>query len=160
MALAAVGKRFAGWEGVRTRLKRTLTFARSALAGGAATVTDLIVLAVLVGVFEASPRLANVPALVAGAAVQFVGNRHFAFRASSGSVRQQLAWFALTELVTLTLNGVLYDLVASRVALTAATALLLRLALSSLVFVSWSYPVWRRVFRATAPTSDALRADL
>ena len=55
---------------------------RSFLAGAAATVVDLAVLAFLVSVLGFDPRHANVPALVAGGIVNFLGNRHFAFRAA------------------------------------------------------------------------------
>ncbi|AKU97057.1 hypothetical protein AKJ09_03721 [Labilithrix luteola] len=44
-----------------------LRFLRATLAGGAATLADLLVLAVLVSGFGLSARIANVPALLAGA---------------------------------------------------------------------------------------------
>ena len=53
------------------------------------------------------------PALLAGAVVQFAGNRHFAFKAASRSLRRQAVLFALTEAVALTLNAFLYHAVAS-----------------------------------------------
>jgi putative flippase GtrA len=106
-----------------------------------------------------SARIANVPALLAGATVQFIGNRHFAFRARNGSLRRQLFWFCVVELVTLLLNGVIYDFVASRVTLGTGAAVALRAVVSCAVFLGWSYPLWKRVFRVApgaqcAPTSN------
>lgn len=122
------------------------TALRSALAGGIATLGDLAVIAVAVGVFGVSPRVANVPALLLGATVQFFGNRHFAFEATAGSVERQAVLFALTEVVALTLNGLGYDLLARHVALDTVGALVARLGLGFFVFVLWSQPIWRRVF--------------
>ncbi|MBI4955345.1 MAG: GtrA family protein [Myxococcales bacterium] len=136
---------------LRRLARRGARFARSALAGAAATLTDLGVLAVLVGLFGVGARVANVPALLAGAVVQFVGNRHFAFRARHGSLRRQLFWFCLVELVTLGLNGLVYDFGAARLPLGAGGAVALRAVVSATVFLGWSYPMWKRVFRTPAP---------
>lgn len=125
-------------------------FVRSAATGGLATAADLAVIALAVGVLGAPARAANLPALFVGAAVQFLGNRYFAFRAAAGSVRRQVALFAATEAVALGLNALLYDLVARSFALGTGGAVIARAITSNLVFVAWSYPVWRRVFRAPA----------
>jgi putative flippase GtrA len=127
--------------------QRLLTFARSALAGGAATLVDLGVIAVAVGLFHVSPRAANVPALLAGAVVQFFGNRCFAFRASAGSLRRQATLFLLAEAITLGLNGALYHAVVTHVTLGTVGAVLVRAVVTNAVFVLWSYPVWRRIFQ-------------
>ena len=137
-------------------LARLATFARSALTGGAATVVDLGVIAFAVGVLHAPAAAANVPALLAGAVVQFVGNRHFAFRAGGGDMRRQAVLFALTEAVTMLLNGVLYHLVATRVALGPAGAVVARAVTTNLVFLLWSYPVWSRIFRPALPARASL----
>jgi putative flippase GtrA len=134
-------------------LARLATFLRSALAGGAATLVDLAVIAFAVGVLHAPAAAANVPALAAGAAVQFLGNRHFAFRAEGGDVRRQLLFFALAEAVTLLLNGALYHLVATRFALGPMGAVIARAITTNLVFLCWSYPVWSRIFRAPRPAA-------
>lgn len=123
------------------------TLLRSTLAGGAATAVDLLVLFVCIHALGWSPRVASVPALLAGGFVNFHGNRHFAFRATSGRVERQAVLFILSELVTLTLNGVLYDLAVRTLHPTTAAALVLRLVTQNIVFLAWSYPVWRRVFR-------------
>lgn len=137
-----------------SRRERWIRFLRATLAGAAATLTDLLVLAVLVSGLGVSARVANVPALVAGGTVNFLGNRHFAFRATEGSVVRQAVLYALVELVALGLNGVLYDQTARALALHAAPSwsyLAVRLVTSNLVFVFWSYPLWRGVFRSPAP---------
>ena len=122
---------------------------RAFLAGAAATLADLAVLTALVSALGLAPRVANVPALIVGGVVNFLGNRHFAFRASSGSLPRQAALYTLVELVALALNGVLFD-VAMR-ALPGHGAgpvyLLVRLVTSHIVFLLWSYPLWRLVFR-------------
>lgn len=128
-------------------LARLATFARSALTGGAATLVDLGVVAFAVGILRVPAAAANVPALLAGAVVQFVGNRRFAFRAQGGDVRRQAALFALSEAVTLLLNGLLYHLVATHFTLGTASAVVARAVTTNLVFVLWSYPVWSRIFQ-------------
>jgi putative flippase GtrA len=134
---------------------RFATFARSALTGGAATLADLAVIALATGVLHASPKAANVPALLVGAVVQFFGNKHFAFRARGGDLRRQAALFVATEAVALVLNAALYHAVASFVPLVPATAVLARALTTNLVFLLWSYPVWKRVFAAPAPSATA-----
>ncbi len=126
-------------------LARLGTFLRSAIAGGAATLVDLGVLAFAVGVLHVTPTAANAPAAVAGAVVQFFGNRSFAFK-SKGPLAQQASLFAAAELVTIALNLMLFQLVATHAPLGVGGALLARVVTTNLVFVLWSYPVWRRVF--------------
>jgi putative flippase GtrA len=136
-------------------LARFTTFARSALTGGAATLADLAVIALATGVLHASPKVANVPALLVGAVVQFFGNKHFAFRARGGDLRRQAALFVATEAVALMLNAALYHGVASLVPLVPTTAVLARAVTTNLVFLLWSYPVWKRVFAAPSPPAAA-----
>ncbi len=135
---------------VREAPARLATFVRSALAGGAATLADLVVLGVAVGVLHVTPRVANLPALLVGAAVQFLGNRHFAFRAGKGPLGRQALLFALGEAIALVLNAALYDGVARLVPLSAAGAVMARAVTTNVVFLAWSYPVFKRVFRAPA----------
>jgi putative flippase GtrA len=140
-----------------SRTARLATFARSALTGGAATLVDLAVIAFAVGLLHLAPAVANVPALLAGAVVQFFGNRHFAFRGGSGGLARQAGLFAITEAVTMLLNGVLYHLIVTHVTLGTAGAVLVRAVTTNLVFVLWSYPVWKRIFQPAAGTT--LRVD-
>lgn len=127
-----------------------LRFLRATLAGAAATLTDLAVLALLVSCLGVAPRVANVPALVAGGIVNFLGNRHFAFRAAHGSLAKQAVGYGVVELVALALNGVLFDLVMRALHDPPGWYALVRLATSNVVFLAWSYPLWRIVFRTHA----------
>jgi putative flippase GtrA len=127
-----------------------LRLVRAGLAGAAATIVDLAVLALLVSVFGVSPRVASLPALVLGGVANFVGNRHFAFRAASGSVVRQALLYCAVEAVALGLNGLLYDFVLRTYPSTAHAYVWIRLATSHLVFLCWSYPLWNRVFVGTA----------
>lgn len=129
---------------------RAATFLRSLLTGAMATLADMAVIGLAIGVFGLTAKQANLPALLIGAGVQFVGNRQFAFRgARAGSLRKQAALFAATEVVGLTLNWVLYFAAASAFHLNVATAVIARAITTNLVFLGWSYPVWTRVFRGT-----------
>jgi putative flippase GtrA len=138
---------------VRSFPDRIATFARSALTGGAATLVDLAVVAFVVGALHASPAAANVPALLAGALVQFFGNRHFAFRARTGNVGRQAVLFAASEAVTMALNAALYHAVVTHVALGTVGAVVARAITTNLVFLGWSYPVWKRVFQPAPAAS-------
>ena len=128
-------------------MTRLLELGRAGLAGGAATLSDLAVLALLVSALHVDARIANVPALLVGGVVNFVGNRHFAFRAARGSLARQAALYTLVEVVALALNGVLYDASIALVPGARGAYWLVRLATSHVVFLCWSYPLWRRVFR-------------
>ena len=129
------------------------TLLRSTLAGGAATLADLVVLFLGVTLFGLSARVASLPALLAGGVVNFFGNRHFAFRATSGSLKRQAILYAITEAVALALNGLLFDGAVRLIHPSTTGAMLLRLVTTNVVFVAFSYPVWRRVFRPAVATS-------
>lgn len=128
-----------------------LRFLRALVAGGAATAVDLATLALLVSVLDLDPRVANVPALMAGGAVQFLANRRFVFRAQGGGLARQAALFVVVETVALALNGVLYDAAMRLVPPQPGLYALVRLATSNVVFLAWSYPLWRFVFRTPTP---------
>ena len=122
------------------------TLVRSLLAGGAATLADLITLAVLLA-FGVPARVASLPALLVGGVVNFHGNRSFAFRATSGSLRRQLLLYVVTEAIALALNGILYDVAIRALRPGHVGELAARLVTQNLVFVCFSYPLWRRVVR-------------
>lgn len=124
-----------------------LRLLRAALAGSAATLVDIAVLALLVSLFHLDPRAANVPALVAGGIVSFVGNRHFVFRATKGSIVKQAVLFAFVEIVALALNGVLFDGAMRALAAHASFYVPIRLVTTNLVFLFFSFPLWHLVFR-------------
>jgi putative flippase GtrA len=116
-----------------------LRILRAFLAGAAATLADIAVLAVLV-------------ALVVGGVVNFLGNRHFAFRASSGSLAKQAALYTIVELAALAANGILFDVGMRLLPVNLAWAYVpVRLVTSHVVFLLWSYPLWRLVFRVPRP---------
>jgi len=121
---------------------------RALLAGGAATLGDVAVLAVLVSLLGVAPRVASIPALVVGGVVNFLGNRHFAFRAAQGSLARQAVYYTIVELAALAANGVLFDVVMRLLPAHLAWAYVpVRLVTSHVVFLAWSYPLWRLVFR-------------
>ena len=129
-------------------LRDPLRILRALLAGGAATLADIAVLALLVSVVGLAPRVASIPALVIGGVVNFLGNRHFAFRASHGSLAKQAVLYAIVEIAALAANGVLFDVVMRLLPPGLAWAYVpVRLATSHIVFLAWSYPPWRLVFR-------------
>ncbi len=120
---------------------------------------DVVTLAVLVTGFHVGARLASLPALVAGGVANFVANRHFAFRARQGSLARQAVLYTLVEVIALALNGALYDTVLRTWPGVVHEYWLVRLATSHLVFLLWSYPLWRRVFAAKAAERPATSAS-
>src|SRR5690349_7656511 len=68
---------------------RLLELLRAGAAGIAATLVDLATLAALVSALHWNARAASIPALLAGGVANFLGNRHFAFRAARGSLARQ-----------------------------------------------------------------------
>jgi putative flippase GtrA len=140
--------------GRRPWLARSLELLRAGLAGAVATAADEATLVLLVAAFHVDPRAANAPALVVGGVANFVGNRRFAFRdGRHESVAAQAAGYAIVELVALALNGLLFDRALTLFGPHAPPYWAVRLATSHLVFLVWSYPLWRRVFAPrTVPT--------
>ncbi len=128
------------------------TFLRSLLVGAAATVADLVALTALVELAGLSPALANVPALGVGVLIQYFGNKYLAFRDRSRDHLRQGAAFALVEVGTLALNALAFHALVTALALPYGLA---RVVGSALVYVGFSYPLWRRVFRPTRPWSRA-----
>lgn len=133
-------------------LKRLALLGRSMLAGGAATIVDLGTLFLLVDVLGIAPRVASVPALLLAGSVMFFGNRRFAFRATSSDPVRQLVRFAGVQAVTLALNAVLFDLAMSAVG-ARAPYWAVRLLVSNAVFLTWSFPMFRRVFAAAGASA-------
>jgi len=129
------------WSGFRPDGLRR--FVASLGVGGAATLVDLLALTLLVELVGLSPDRANVPALLVGAAVQFIGCRHLVFRAGDGQLSRQVLGFAGVEIATLALNGLLFH---ALLVLTPLPYPVIRLIGTFLVFVSFSYPMWHIVF--------------
>jgi putative flippase GtrA len=140
------------------RWRKVKQLLRAGAAGIAATGSDLAALALLVSVLHVDARVANVPALVVGGIVNFLGNRHFAFRAKAGHLGKQAVGYTAVELVALAMNGFLYESVLRAAPQTAHLYWLVRLVTSHVVFLMWSYPMWRLVFRVpreASPLRDA-----
>jgi len=124
---------------------------RAILAGGAATLVDLAVLFVLVSGLGLAPRIANVPSLLVGAMVGFFANRHFVFRAREGSLPRQAVLYVIVEVLSLVLNAILFDLALRLLHHHPTLYLPARLVTSHVVFLAFSYPLWRFVFRVPRP---------
>jgi putative flippase GtrA len=124
---------------------------RAGAAGIVATAVDLLILTVLVSGFHVDARLASIPALIGGGIANFIGNRHFAFRASEGSLVRQAALYTLVEVLGLGYGGLLYDAALRLVPAARPLYWAVRLVTSHIVFLTWSYPLWRRVFATHEP---------
>jgi len=124
-------------------LESALRLGRSAIVGLAATFVDILVLAMLVELAGLPPTVANIPALLAGAVVQFLGLRHAVFRSSGSALPRQLAGFLVAETGTLALNGIAFHLLMT---FTPVPYALARPLGTFLVFLGFSYPVWHLVF--------------
>jgi putative flippase GtrA len=135
--------------------KGILQLVRAFLAGGAATIVDLAVLTLLVSGLHLDARIASIPALIAGGIVSFFANRHWVFQAREGSLPVQAALYVLVEIIALVLNGILYDGGMRTPLLHAHPAWYapLRLVTSHIVFIVWSFPLWRFVFRVKPRTA-------
>lgn len=112
-----------------------------------ATIVDVFLLLCLVELGGVAPALANVPALLGGLAVQFVGNKYWAFDDQSESLLRQGAAFAVIEVGAVALNAAGFHLL---IAATTVPYPLARLLTSALVYGLFSYPLWHLVFRPGA----------
>lgn len=130
--------------GKPTFLRAAWLVVRSAGVGVLATATDLAVLALLVSGFGVSPRIASVPALALGIAVQFVGNKLFAFNDRSRAWLRQGAQFLGVETLGFVANLVLFDLAMTRTPLPYLPA---RLLTTNVVYFCICLPLWSLIFR-------------
>lgn len=119
-------------------------FIRSALVGLVATAGDLGTLAFLVHVVGLTPVQANVPGLLVGVTIQYVGNKYVAFGDSSKDHVRQGGLFLLVEAGTLILNSVGFHLLVTQ---TAIPYLLARLLVTLVVYCGFSFPLWGRIFK-------------
>ncbi len=130
-------------------VNRTVVFVKSLLAGGAATLTDFGVYLVLTKVLLASPHPSTFVALIAGATVNFVGNRRFAFHAHHGNLTRQAQRYIVVTLVVVGLNGLLFHLALQT--LPSWPDWLLRFIIGNLVYLCFTYPMFRRIFHVHTP---------
>ena len=122
---------------------RALRFARAIVVGTAATVADVAVLTIAIRVFSLAPELARGPALMAGAAVQFFGNRRYTFRAERGSLARHARLFFVFEASAYVANLVLYRSLVHWI--TVVPPELVSFLGTFVIFVAYSYPVRRLV---------------
>lgn len=134
----------------RRLLHRLAVLVRSLGVGVLATATDLGVLALLVSGFGLAPRVASVPALVLGIAIQFFGNKLLAFDDRRPQWLRQGAQFMAVEALGFVLNLVLFDRV---MALTRLPYLPVRLATTSLVYFCVCLPLWSLIFKPSRQES-------
>jgi putative flippase GtrA len=124
-------------------LTRTLRFGRALVVGSGATLVDFSIFTTCVRAIDVAPVHARLPALVAGACVQFVGNRGFPYRAQAGRLSRQLKLFVVAELVTLGLNWSVFQLLIRRIH--ALPPELVSFLGAGLVFLAFAYPVRKLV---------------
>lgn len=123
----------------------TARFLRSLAVGVIATLADVAVLHLFVRFGGLAPTVANVPSLLVGIALQFLGNKYWAFADGSRRVLRQSALFALVEAGTLVLNAAAFH---ALVAWASVPYLAARPLGSFAVYALFSYPLWARVFSA------------
>lgn len=128
---------------------RALRFVRACIVGSGATIVDFSVLTSLIRVLGVAPSWARVPALLAGASVQFFGNRTFTFRAQRGSLSRQARLFLVFEIATLGLNWTVFHVLVPRVTVLPAEAV--SLLGTFLVFIGFAYPMRKLVIFRLRP---------
>lgn len=130
-----------------------LTLLRSGLVGVAATVADMGSLALLVEWVGWRATWANVPALGLGVVIQFFGNQRFAFRDRSGGTLRKGGLFLLVEAGAFVLGAGAFHVLVTAASLPYLAA---RAAGSGAVYLGWSYPFWRLIFRPAAAAEGGL----
>lgn len=98
----------------RRLLQRLWILVRSSCVGLVATATDLATLCLLVYGFGLDDQIANIPSLIPGLVVMFIGNKYFAFEDRSRAILRQGSMFLVIELVAFGLNALLYFLIRTR----------------------------------------------
>lgn len=122
---------------------RALRFGRALVVGSGATLVDFSIFSTCVRAIDVAPTHARLPALLAGACVQFVGSRGYTFRARAGKLSRQLKLFLAAEAITLGLNWSIFQLLIRRIH--GLPPELVSFLGTGLVFVIFAYPVRRLV---------------
>lgn len=122
---------------------RLWRFVRALIVGSGATLVDFSLFSTCIRVIGMTPIAARLPALCAGASVQFFGNRRFTFRAQSGSLSRQARYFVVAELITLGLNYSVFRWLVPRVP--SLPPELVSFAGTFVVFIAFAYPVRKLV---------------
>ena len=137
---------------------RIYRFGRALVVGSGATLVDFSIFSTCVRAIDLAPSHARLPALLAGACVQFVGNRGFTFRAQAGRLSRQIKLFVAAEAVTLALNWSVFQLLLRHVH--GVPPELVSFLGTGLVFVAFAYPMRRWVIfklPSELPRHDAPR---
>src|SRR5438046_675163 len=85
-------------ESLATRFFR---FVRALIVGSGATIVDFSVLTPCIRVFGRAPTIFRLPAVLAGASVQFFGSRTSTFRASAARIGGHAKLFLCADATTL-----------------------------------------------------------
>lgn len=117
---------------------------KSCLVGLVATAGDLGLLNLLVRVCGLSPQAANIPSLMVGSTIQFLGNRTFVFQATGHDLGKHALRFFSVEATAFCLNALFYHLM---VTFTSIPFTYARMLSSFILFLGFSFPLWTRVFR-------------
>lgn len=134
-------------------MERAFRFGRALMVGSAATLVDFTVLSTSIRLANVAPTSARLPALLAGACVQFFGNRTFTFRAQRGSLSRQARLFLVAEVAALAMNWTLFRVFAPRA--TAIPPELVSFAGTFVVFVCFAYPMRKLIiFRLPKESGD------
>lgn len=130
---------------------------KSSLVGIIATIVDVSLLMLCLRVLGLDPYVAKSIALAGGVSTQFIGNRRFAFQATTGRLRRQLQWFIVVEAIAFVATVLVFRglLALGRYMHIPLADLGANLLSGSIVYFGFSYPLWKRVFRLT-PEEQAL----
>jgi putative flippase GtrA len=116
-----------------------LKIIRTAMVGLLASAGSLGVLTILIQVCHLPPTEANIPSLATGTAIQFLGNRYFAFRSTQNSAVFQLLGFLVSEAIAFGMNVYLFNFLVESL---GAHFLVARLLGTFIVFILFSFPTW------------------
>ncbi len=120
-----------------------IRFTKTVMVGAIATLADLACLIALVELVGTSKDQANIFSLILGATVQFLGNRHVVFKSTHKRALPQILKFVVAEAATLSLNALGFHLM---LIYTPIPYPIIRPVVTFIVFIGFSYPVWRKVF--------------
>lgn len=127
------------------------TILKSTGVGAIASVVDFTILAALVSGLGFSARFASPFALSAGLALQFVGNKLFAFEDLRARWARQAAAFVLIEAFAFCANLALFDVAVRYLPL---PYLVVRGLTQATVYFGFCLPLWSRVFDAKTDASQ------
>ena len=122
---------------------RALRFTRALVVGSGATLVDFSLFTTCIRLIGMTPTAARLPALCAGASVQFFGNRSFTFRAQAGTLSRQARFFVAVELAALLMNYGLFRWLVPKIAFLPPE--LVSFVGTFVVFVTFAYPMRRLV---------------